>query len=79
MLALCNYYGKPIIFVPKYIVRLENAAGQNVSCFYRYAIRQFLSNDREMLEDVSSSSKDGKILIKDIIWYSNFKLLRQLN
>jgi len=52
MLALCYYYGKPIIFVPKYIVRLENAAGQNVSCFYRYAIRQFISNDREMLEDV---------------------------
>lgn len=63
---LPEYYGKPIIFVPKYIVRLENAAGQNVSCFYRYAIRQFISNDREMLEDVSSSGKDGKILIRDI-------------
>jgi hypothetical protein len=63
---LPEYFGKPIIFVPKNIVRLENTAGKNVSCFYRYAIRQFVSNDTEMLKDVSASGKDGKILIRDV-------------
>ncbi|WP_108425505.1 hypothetical protein [Flagellimonas amoyensis] len=60
------YFGKPILFVPKTIVRLENSAGQNVSCFYRYAIRHFIVHDKEMLDDVSPSGKDGKILLRDI-------------
>ena len=63
---LPEYFGKPIIFVPKNIVRLENTAGKNVSCFYRYAIRQFVVNDTKMLKDVSASGKDGKILIRDV-------------
>ncbi len=60
------YLNKPILFVPKSIVRLENAAGQNVSCFYRYAIRHFIVHDKEMLEDVSPTGKEGKILLKDV-------------
>ncbi|WP_378181103.1 hypothetical protein [Aquimarina sp. SS2-1] len=60
------YNGKPILFTPKAIVRLEGAAGKNVSCFYRFAIRQFVSHDRNMLKDVSSTGKDGKILIRDV-------------
>lgn len=60
------YFGKPIILVPKSIVRLENAAGKNVACFYRYAIRHFIVNDKDMLVDVSASGKDGKILLRDV-------------
>ena len=63
---LPEYFDKPIIFVSKNVVRLENTAGKNVSCFYRYAIRQFVYNDTKMLKDVSASGKDGKILIRDI-------------
>jgi len=58
--------GKPIIFVPKNIVRLEGVAGQNFRCFYRFAIREFIFNDKDMLEDVSASGEDGKILLKDV-------------
>lgn len=58
--------GKPIIFVPKNIVRLENVAGQNFQCFYRFAIRNFISKDSKMLEDISPSGKDGRILLKDV-------------
>lgn len=65
-MELPEYLDKPIIFVPKNIVRLENTAGKNVSCFYRYAIRQFVCNDTKMLKDVSASGKDGKILIRDV-------------
>lgn len=60
------YLGKPIIFVPKNIVRLEGAAGQNFRCFYRFAIREFIYNDQTMLEDVSASGEDGKILLRDV-------------
>lgn len=60
------YHGKPIIFVPKEIVRLKNEAGSNISCFYRYAIRHFIKHDLSMLEDVSPSGKDGEILLKDV-------------
>ncbi|MBL7558926.1 hypothetical protein JAO71_03835 [Olleya sp. YSTF-M6] len=63
---LPEYFGKPIIFIPKNIVRLQNSAGKNINCFYRYAIRQFISNDTQMLKDVSASGKEGKILIRDI-------------
>ncbi|MEP3371338.1 MAG: hypothetical protein ABJL43_12225 [Maribacter dokdonensis] len=64
--VLPEYFGKPIIFVPKNIVRLENTAGKNVSCFYRFAIRQFVSNDTEMLKDISPIGKDGQILLRDV-------------
>lgn len=60
------YYGKPVIFVPKGIVRLENGAGSNISCFYRYAVRHFIQHDLSMMEDVSPSGKDGQILLKDV-------------
>ena len=60
------YYGNPIIFVPKEIVRLKNGAGKNINCFYRYAIRHFIHHDSSMLVDVSASGKDGLILLKDV-------------
>lgn len=60
------YFGKPIIFVPKQLVRLEGVAGQNFRCFYRFAIREFISNDKEMLVDVSASGEDGRILLRDV-------------
>lgn len=60
------YFDKPILFVPKEIVRLENVAGQNIACFYRFAIRHFIVHDKQMLVDVSPSGKKGKILLKDV-------------
>lgn len=60
------YEGKPILFVPKNIVRLEHSANKNMSCFYRYAIRHFIVHDKDMLVDVSPSGKDGKLLLKDV-------------
>ena len=36
------YNFKAIIFVPIVIVRLENVAGQNLACFYRFAIKHFI-------------------------------------
>jgi hypothetical protein len=60
------YFDRPIIFVPKNIVRLENSANKNVACFYRYAIRHFIVHDKEMLEDVSATGKEGKILLRDV-------------
>lgn len=60
------YFGKPIIFVPKNCVRLEGMAGQNFKCFYRFAVRHFIANDPNMLEDVSPSGKDGEIRLRDI-------------
>jgi len=66
MVDLPIYHGKPIIFVPKNIVRLEGVAGQNLACFYRYAIRHFIVHDKDKLVDVSASGKDGKILLRDV-------------
>lgn len=60
------YFGKPIILVPKNVVRLENGANSNISCFYRYAIRNVIANDKNMLKDISPSGKDGIILLRDI-------------
>ncbi len=60
------YHNKSIIFVPKNLVRLEGVAGQNLACFYRYAIRNFIVHDKDMLEDVSASGNDGKILLRDV-------------
>lgn len=66
MVLLPIYLGKPIIFTPKSIVRLEGASGQNIACFYRYAIRHYIANDHKMLEDVSGSGLEGKILLRDV-------------
>src|SRR5690606_36694162 len=41
---------KPIISVPKNLVRLENSANSTLSCFYRFAIRNFISKDTNMLK-----------------------------
>ncbi|OQD42512.1 hypothetical protein BUL40_10345 [Croceivirga radicis] len=60
------YFGKPILLVPKNIVRLENSAGHNIGCFYRFAIRNFIVHDKDMLVDVSPSGKDGEILLRDV-------------
>lgn len=65
LLPACSA-GRPIIFVPKHIVRLQGVAGQNFRCFYRFAIREYIANDREMIKDVSPSGKDGKILLRDV-------------
>ncbi|WP_281986500.1 hypothetical protein [Aquimarina aggregata] len=60
------YDNKPILFVPKNIVRLENVAGQNLACFYRFAIRNFIVHDKDMLVDISPSGKKGEILLRDV-------------
>ncbi|MCC1483644.1 hypothetical protein [Winogradskyella immobilis] len=57
---------KPIIFVPKNLVRLENSANSNLNSFYRFAIRNFISNDTEMLEDISPTGKNGEIKLRDV-------------
>ena len=63
---LPSHDGKPIIFVPRHIVRLENSANKNMSSFYRYAIRHFIAHDKDMIEDVSASGKDGQLLLRDV-------------
>ncbi|MFD0977713.1 hypothetical protein [Salinimicrobium gaetbulicola] len=60
------YFGKPVILVPKNIVRLEGVAGQNFKCFYRFAVRNFIQYDHSMLEDVSGTGRGGKILLRDV-------------
>lgn len=60
------YLGNPIIFVPKEIVRLEFMANSNINCFYRYAIRNFLINDKDLIVDITPSGKDGELQLKDI-------------
>ncbi|WP_298136073.1 hypothetical protein [Flavobacterium sp.] len=63
---LPSHDGKPIIFVPKHIVRLENSANKNMSSFYRFAIRHFIAHDKDMIEDVSPTGKDGQLLLRDV-------------
>lgn len=60
------FMGQPIIFVPKNIIRKENVADKNVACFYRFAVRNFILHDKQMLKDVSPTGKEGKILIRDV-------------
>lgn len=64
--SLPVYNDKPILFVPKTIVRLANTSNNNISSFYRYAIRNFISTDPTMLKDVSPTGKDGKLLLRDV-------------
>lgn len=63
---LPSYLGKPIIFVPKNIIRLEFSANSNLSCFYRYAIRNFIFHDNDLLIDITPSGKDGELQLKDV-------------
>lgn len=65
LLPVCQK-GIPIIFVPKNIVRNNGATNLDFMCFYRYAIKHFISKDKTMLEDVSKSGKDGEIYLKDV-------------
>ncbi|PNW28932.1 hypothetical protein [Formosa algae] len=58
--------GKPILLVPKDLVRGCGFVKNNLACLYRFAIRNFISNDPEMLVDVSPSGVDGEIMLKDI-------------
>lgn len=63
---LPTYAGKAIIFVPKDIVRLKGSSNSNLSCFYRFAIRKFISNDKDYIQDISPSGKDGLLQLKDV-------------
>ncbi|WP_213195951.1 hypothetical protein [Cloacibacterium caeni] len=60
------YLGVPIIFVPKEIVRLEFMANSNINCFYRFAIRNFLIYDKDLIVDITPTGKDGELQLKDI-------------
>ncbi|MDY3338726.1 hypothetical protein PG279_05990 [Riemerella anatipestifer] len=63
---LPTFEGKAIIFVPKDIVRLKNSSNSNLKCFYIFAIRKFISNDKDYIQDISPSGKDGILQLKDI-------------
>lgn len=63
---LPTYAGKPIIFVPKDMVRLKGASNSNLACFYRFAIRNFIINDKDLIQDISPSGKDGVLQLKDV-------------
>lgn len=65
-LELPTYAGKPIIFVPKDMVRLKGSSSSNLACFYRFAIRNFIINDRDLVQDISPTGKDGILQLKDI-------------
>jgi hypothetical protein len=60
------YLGKPIIFVPKDIVRRKNDANSNLGSFYRYAIRNFIATDKELIENVKATGKNEMVLLRDI-------------
>jgi len=63
---LPTYLGKPIIFIPKNIVRLEFSANSNLNCFYRYAIKNFIIHDKDLIIDITPSGKDGELQLKDV-------------
>ncbi len=66
IVKLPSYLGKPILFVPKNIVRLEFSSTSNLSCFYRFAIRNFIVNDKDLIVDITPTGKDGELQLKDI-------------
>ncbi|MCU7616083.1 hypothetical protein NZ698_02635 [Chryseobacterium sp. PBS4-4] len=57
---------KPVILIPKNIVRLKGGSKNIVSCFYRFAIREYVLNDNSILQKIPPTGKDGKHLIKDV-------------
>lgn len=63
---LPSYNNKPGIFVPKTLVRLGCVSRQNVNCFYRFAISQFIINDPKKLVDITPTGKEGNFLVKDV-------------
>lgn len=64
--ALPVYLGKPIIFVPKDIVRRENDANSNLGSFYRYAIKNYVATDEELIRNIKATGKDDVILLRDV-------------
>jgi hypothetical protein len=65
LLPVCKE-GKPILFVPKIIVRRENSSNSNIGCFYRFALRNFISKDLAMIKGIKGSGKEDKVLLRDI-------------
>lgn len=63
---LPSFDNKPIILVPKNIVRLRGGSKNIISCFYRFAIREFVLNDSKLLEEIFPTGKNGQHLSKDI-------------
>lgn len=57
---------RPIIFVPKNIVRTKSGASSNMQCLYRYAVRHFVKNDKNMLTEIKGSGKNHEIQLQDI-------------
>lgn len=66
LIGLPIFDNKPIILIPKNIVRLKGGSKNIVSCFYRFAIREYVLNDNSILQKISPTGKDGKHLIKDV-------------
>lgn len=60
------YLGKPVIFVPKDIVRRENDANSNLGSFYRYAIRNFIATDKELIKGIKATGKNDVVLLRDV-------------
>jgi hypothetical protein len=60
------YNGKPLIFVPKNIVREDGAVSSNLWSFYRYSVRFYLAEDKNILKSIKGTGKKGKIWLKDI-------------
>lgn len=76
IVELPSYNNKPIILVPKTLVRLGSISRQNVNCFYRFAISQFIINDPQMLKGISQNGKKGNYLIRDV--QSKFPFSKEL-
>lgn len=66
LVELPVFDNKPIILIPKNIVRLKGGSKNIVSCFYRFAIREYILNDKNFLKEIFPTGKDGKHLIKDV-------------
>lgn len=63
---LPSFDSKPIILIPKNIVRLKGGSKNIISCFYRFAIREYILNDPNLLKGIFPTGKDGQHLSKDI-------------
>ncbi|MCT3697269.1 hypothetical protein [Elizabethkingia anophelis] len=60
------YNNKPIILVPKNIVRLKGGSKNIASCFYRFAIRDYVMNNPDLLKEIFPTGKDESHLRKDV-------------
>lgn len=57
---------KPIIFVPKSIVRRKNDAKSNLGYFERYAMDHYLLKDKNIIFGLPKNGKSNSILKKDV-------------